>query len=51
MPLLAVFLTRLALARSSQTHSVYFLVTSTLMSSVLALMVVYYAIVLIGLHS
>jgi glucan phosphoethanolaminetransferase (alkaline phosphatase superfamily) len=51
MPLLAVFLTRLVLARSRATHSVYFLVTSTLMSSALALLVIYYAIVLIGLHS
>jgi glucan phosphoethanolaminetransferase (alkaline phosphatase superfamily) len=51
LPLLLVFLLRLALARSSASHSVYFLVTSTLTSSVLALFVVYYLIVLIGLHS
>jgi glucan phosphoethanolaminetransferase (alkaline phosphatase superfamily) len=51
MPLLAVFLTRLVLARSSASHSIYFLVTSTLTSTALALLVVYYAIVLIGLHS
>jgi glucan phosphoethanolaminetransferase (alkaline phosphatase superfamily) len=51
MPLLAVFLIRLVLARSTASHRVYFLVTSTLTSSVLALFVVYYAIVLIGLHS
>jgi len=51
MPLLALFLIRLALGRSSARHSVYFLVTSTLTSSVMALLVVYYAIVLIGLHS
>jgi len=51
MPLLALFLIRLVLARSSASHTMYFLVTSTLTSSVLALFVVYYAIVLIGLHS
>jgi glucan phosphoethanolaminetransferase (alkaline phosphatase superfamily) len=51
MPLLAGFLTRLALARSSASNRVYFLLSSTLTSSVLALFVVYYAIVLIGLHS
>jgi len=51
MPLLGMFLIRLALARSSASHSMYFLVTSTLTSSALALFVVYYAIVLIGLHS
>jgi glucan phosphoethanolaminetransferase (alkaline phosphatase superfamily) len=51
MPLLVVFLIRLVLARSSASHRVYFLVTSTLMSSALALLVIYYAVVLIGLHS
>ena len=51
MPLLAVFLIRLAVARSRASHNTYFLVTSTLTSSALALLVVYYAVVLIGLHS
>jgi glucan phosphoethanolaminetransferase (alkaline phosphatase superfamily) len=51
MPLLAGFLTRLVLVRSSASNSVYSLVTSTLTSSTLALFIIYYAIVLIGLHS
>ncbi|HEY1314189.1 MAG TPA: sulfatase-like hydrolase/transferase, partial [Steroidobacteraceae bacterium] len=51
LPLLAIFLARLVLARSSASHRVYFSVTSTLTSSVLALFVIYYMAVLIGLHS
>jgi len=51
MPLLALFLIRLMLARSSASMSTYFLVSSTLTSSALLLLVLYYALVLIGLHS
>lgn len=51
LPLLAIFLTRLVLSRSPATHGTYFSVTSTLTSTVLALLIVYYAVVLIGLHS
>jgi glucan phosphoethanolaminetransferase (alkaline phosphatase superfamily) len=51
LPLLAIFLARLVLARSSASHRVYFSVISTLTSSALALFVVYYMVVLLGLHS
>jgi glucan phosphoethanolaminetransferase (alkaline phosphatase superfamily) len=51
MPLLAVFLFRLVLTRSSASRTVYLLVSATLMSSALMLFGVYYALVLIGLHS
>jgi glucan phosphoethanolaminetransferase (alkaline phosphatase superfamily) len=51
LPLLAIFLARLVLARSSASHRAYFAVTSTLTSIAMALLVVYYMVVLIGLHS
>lgn len=51
LPLLAIFLVRLVLARSSASHRVYFSVTSTLTSFAMALFAVYYLVVLVGLHS
>lgn len=51
LPLLAIFLVRLVLARSSASHRVYFSITSTLTSFAMALFAVYYLVVLIGLHS
>ncbi len=51
LPPLAIFLTRLALDRSSAGPGVHFSVTSTLTSGAMALLVVCYTVVLIGLHS
>jgi glucan phosphoethanolaminetransferase (alkaline phosphatase superfamily) len=51
LPLLAIFLARLVLSRSSASHRVYFSVTATLTSTAMALLLVYYMVVLIGLHS
>ena len=51
VPLLAIFLARLVLYRSDASHRVYLSVTSTLASSAMALLAVYYMVVLIGLHS
>jgi len=51
IPLLAIFVARLVLHRSSASHRLYFSVTSTLTSGAMALLVVYYMVVLIGLHS
>ena len=51
LPLLTIFLARLVLARSSGSSRLYFGVTSTMTASALALHVIYYIVVLIGLHS